>query len=63
VLLKNHGVFTIGPTPAEAVKAAVTVEEVARITWLARQLGEPQEIPPDVVRALHQRYRDEYGQK
>jgi L-ribulose-5-phosphate 4-epimerase len=62
VLLKNHGVFTIGPTAAEAVKAAVTVEEVARISWLARQIGEPQEIPADVVEALHRRYRDEYGQ-
>jgi L-ribulose-5-phosphate 4-epimerase len=63
VLLKNHGVFTIGPTPAEAVKAAVMVEEVARTSWLARQVGHPEEIPAEVVAALHRRYRDEYGQR
>jgi ribulose-5-phosphate 4-epimerase/fuculose-1-phosphate aldolase len=28
VLLKNHGVFTIGPTAEAAVKAAVMVEEL-----------------------------------
>ena len=63
VLLKNHGVFTIGPTAGDAVKAAVMVEEVARTSWLALQLGHPQEIPPATVAALRRRYRDEYGQK
>ena len=29
VLLKNHGVFTVGPTAAAAVKAAVMTEDVA----------------------------------
>jgi len=63
VLLKNHGVFTIGPTADEAVKAAVMVEEVARTSWLALQLGHPEEISAEIVAALHRRYRDEYGQK
>src|SRR4030042_1811517 len=31
ILMKNHGVFTIGRTPEAAVKAAVMVEDVARI--------------------------------
>ena len=35
VLLKNHGVFTVGTTPLAAVKAAVMVEDVARTGWLA----------------------------
>jgi L-ribulose-5-phosphate 4-epimerase len=63
VLLKNHGVFTIGATAEEAVKAAVMVEDVARTSWLALQLGHPEEIPPEEAAALHRRYRDEYGQK
>jgi L-ribulose-5-phosphate 4-epimerase len=63
VLLKNHGVFTIGRTALEAVKAAVMVEEVARTSWLALQLGHPEEIPPEAVAALHRRYRNEYGQQ
>lgn len=63
VLLKNHGVFTIGPTADEAVQAAVMVEEVARTSWLALQLGHPEEIPAEIVEALHHRYRDQYGQR
>ena len=62
VLLKNHGVFTIGPTARAAVKAAVMTEDVARSTWLALQLGQPDEIPPDAVAKLHHRYTHEYGQ-
>ena len=62
VLLKNHGVFTVGPNARAAVKAAVMTEDVARTTWLALQLGQPDEIPPDAVRRLHHRYTHEYGQ-
>ncbi len=62
VLLKNHGVFTVGPTAEAAVKAAVMVEDVARTVWLALQLGQPEEIPPEDVTRLHHRYTHEYGQ-
>lgn len=62
VLLKNHGVFTIGPSASAAVKAAVMVEDVARTVWLALQLGQPDEIPPQDVAKLHHRYTHEYGQ-
>lgn len=61
VLLKNHGVFTIGPTARAAVKAAVMVEDVARAVWLALQLGQPNEIPPEDVARLHHRYTHMYG--
>lgn len=62
VLLKNHGVFTVGPTVRDAVKAAVMVEDVARTVWLALQLGQPDEIAPDDVAKLHHRYTHVYGQ-
>ena len=62
VLLKNHGVFTVGPTALAAVKAAVMVEDVARTVWLAKQLGEPDVIPEEAVRSLRRRYAEEYGQ-
>ncbi len=62
LLLKNHGVFTIGPTAEAAVKAAVMVEDVARTVWLALQLGQPDEIPPEDVARLHHRYTHDYGQ-
>jgi L-ribulose-5-phosphate 4-epimerase len=63
VLLKNHGVFTVGPTARAAVKAAVMVEDVARAVWLALQMGQPDEIAPEDVAKLHHRYTHVYGQK
>lgn len=63
VLLKNHGVFTIGPNAEAAVKAAVMVEDVARTTWLALQIGQPDEIAPDDIAKLHHRYTHVYGQR
>jgi ribulose-5-phosphate 4-epimerase/fuculose-1-phosphate aldolase len=62
-LLKNHGVFTIGKDGESAVKAAVMVEDVAKTAWLALQLGQPLEIPPEDVKKLHRRYTNQYGQK
>jgi L-ribulose-5-phosphate 4-epimerase len=62
VLLKNHGVFTVGETGEAAVKAAVMVEDIARTAWLALQIGKPEVIPPDVVERLHDRYTNVYGQ-
>jgi L-ribulose-5-phosphate 4-epimerase len=63
VLLKNHGVFTVGPSARAAVKAAVMVEDIARTTWLALQIGRPDEISPEDVAKLHQRYQHVYGQR
>ena len=62
VLLKNHGVFTVGPTVEAAVKAAVMVEDVARTVWIALQMGQPDEISPEDVAKLRHRYTHEYGQ-
>jgi L-ribulose-5-phosphate 4-epimerase len=63
VLMRSHGVFTIGPTAASAVKAAVMCEDAARTVHLARMLGEPSPLPADQVDALHRRYTTEYGQR
>ena len=62
VLLKNHGVFTVGPSGEAALKAAVMVEDIARTTWLALQLGQPDVIPPELIEKLHDRYQHDYGQ-
>jgi L-ribulose-5-phosphate 4-epimerase len=62
VLLKNHGVFTVGPTAETAVKAAVMTEDVAKTVWLALQIGQPDEIAPEDVAKLHYRYTHVYGQ-
>ncbi len=62
ILMKNHGVFTVGKTPEAAVKAAVMVEDVARTVFYALQLGQPDEIPAEEVARAHRRYLEEYGQ-
>jgi len=62
ILMKNHGVFTVGKTPEAAVKAAVMVEDVARTVFHAMQLGQPDEIPAEEVARAHRRYLEEYGQ-
>jgi L-ribulose-5-phosphate 4-epimerase len=62
VLLKNHGVFTIGATGEAALKAAVMVEDIARTAWLALQIGQPEEIPAQEIEKLYRRYQHEYGQ-
>lgn len=61
-LLKNHGVFTVGPTGEKALKAAVMVEDVAKTVWIAMQLGQPAEIPEEDIKKLHDRYSNVYGQ-
>jgi L-ribulose-5-phosphate 4-epimerase len=62
ILMKNHGVFTVGKTPTDALKAAVMVEDIAKTVYLALQLGTPDIIPPDEVARAHQRYMEKYGQ-
>jgi L-ribulose-5-phosphate 4-epimerase len=62
VLLKHHGVFTVGATGVAAVKAAVMAEDVAKTTWLALSIGQPDPIPPEDVARLHDRYTNVYGQ-
>lgn len=62
VLLKNHGVFTIGKDARAAVKTAVMTEDVAATVWMAMQIGEPLPIAPEDVKRLHDRYMNVYGQ-
>jgi L-ribulose-5-phosphate 4-epimerase len=62
VLMRNHGVFTIGATTRDALQAAVMCEDVARTVLLARTLGELTRLDPRDIDALHDRYQNVYGQ-
>lgn len=62
ILLKNHGVFTVGLTAEAAVKAAVMVEDIAATAWAALQIGTPDVLDDDAVERLHRRYTTDYGQ-
>ena len=63
VLMRNHGVFTVGASARAAVKAAVMCEDVARSVHLARQQGEPVPLPLDDIDRLYARYQNVYGQR
>jgi L-ribulose-5-phosphate 4-epimerase len=63
VLMRGHGVFTIGERARDAVKAAVMCEDSARTVALARAMGEPQRLAAADVDALHERYQHVYGQR
>jgi len=62
IIMKNHGPFTIGKSVDEALKAAIYLEESAKIIIMSRILGEPQPIPESMVRILHKNYIEKYGQ-
>jgi L-ribulose-5-phosphate 4-epimerase len=63
MLMQNHGVFTVGGTARDAVKAAVMCEDVARTVHLARALGEPVPLTRKDIDALFDRYHTVYGQR
>jgi len=63
ILLGQHGAFAWGPTPRDALKAAVMLEDVAKTCFLASLLGEPKPLPPDEVKKWWDRYHTTYGQE
>ncbi|MFB9991053.1 L-ribulose-5-phosphate 4-epimerase [Deinococcus oregonensis] len=63
IILQNHGVFTVGKTPKDALKAAVMCEDVARTAFLAVQLGQPVPLDPADIDRLYTRYTTVYGQR
>ncbi len=63
IIMQNHGVFTIGPTPQAALKAAVMCEDVAKTVHLAMLKGTPIPIPEEEVKRGFKRYQEKYGQK
>ncbi|MEV8503397.1 L-ribulose-5-phosphate 4-epimerase [Actinoplanes sp. NPDC051475] len=63
VLMRNHGVFTIGRDAGAAVKAAVMCEDVARTVHISRQIGEPLPIGQADIDSLYARYQNVYGQE
>ena len=63
VLLRSHGVFTLGPGPRDAIKAAVMCEDAARTVHLARVLGDPIPLAREDIDALYDRYQNVYGQR
>lgn len=62
VLMRQHGVFTIGKSGKDALKAAVMCEDAAKSVSIAMQVGEPKRLSNDVIDSLFNRYQNVYGQ-
>ncbi|WEV64670.1 L-ribulose-5-phosphate 4-epimerase [Bifidobacterium sp. ESL0732] len=63
VLLRNHGVFTIGGDAAQAVRAATYVEETAEVSYFATLAGDVQPLDTQAINEARQWYLKDYGQK
>lgn len=63
VLMRQHGVFTIGKDASSALKAAVMCEDAAKSVTIAMQVGEPKRIYQSAIDSLFARYQNVYGQK
>lgn len=61
ILMKQHGVFTIGPSIQKAIKAAVMVEDLARTVAIAMGIGVINSLPEDEINANYDRYQNRYG--
>ncbi len=62
VLLGRHGPITIGANLHDALERAVTLEEGAKIYYVARVIGEPQLFTEDEARSSYEYYSQRYGQ-
>jgi len=63
ILLAQHGAFAWGPTPRDALKAAVMLEDVAKTVHLALRLGQPKPLPEEEIKKWWNRYHTTYGQE
>ncbi|MBW3084620.1 L-ribulose-5-phosphate 3-epimerase UlaE [Austwickia sp. TVS 96-490-7B] len=61
IVMKQHGVFTVGRTIGKALQAAVMVEDVAATVALARGLGEVTRLDQAEIEANWDRYQNRYG--
>lgn len=60
IILRRHGTITVGKDPWQAFVRTEFLEQVARITFMLRQLGAGEPIPADEVRKLLAQ-REAYG--
>lgn len=63
VLLPNHGVIAVGEHLKSCYIAASQVEELARIAFLALQLGQPHLVPSGEIARMHEFIHRHYGQR
>ncbi|MCY4151563.1 MAG: L-ribulose-5-phosphate 4-epimerase [Aestuariivita sp.] len=62
VLVKAHGVFTMGKSATEATNIAIYLEEAAKTTHLAMIHGPVEEIPQEEIDRCYNWFQKNYGQ-
>lgn len=62
ILVRRHGVFTIGPSAMAALKSAVILEETAQVVHYARLRGPIDPLPAETVERGYRVYHETYGQ-
>jgi L-ribulose-5-phosphate 4-epimerase len=63
ILMRNHGVFTVGKTVHAALKAAIMLEEAAQTMHYAMLRGKVDELPEEIIVESYRFYQEKYGQK
>ncbi|MDP2964780.1 MAG: L-ribulose-5-phosphate 4-epimerase [Pelolinea sp.] len=62
VVLRKHGIFTIGSTPEKAVDLAILAENSAFVAWLSFHLNPAAPLSEKDIQALYYRQQNIYGQ-
>lgn len=62
VLLRKHGVIVVGTSLEDAIKKAVFLEEVAKMSYFALAGQQVTPIDATEINRLHQQYHTKYGQ-
>jgi ribulose-5-phosphate 4-epimerase/fuculose-1-phosphate aldolase len=60
VILRNHGLVTVGRTPQEAVVLAVSLDRSLQIQGMASSFGELRAISPTAAKEMISHFRDRY---
>lgn len=62
ILLRSHGIFTIGESPEKTLKYAIILEETAEVVYFALLRGGLEPLHNDVVKRGYEIYKKSYGQ-
>jgi L-fuculose-phosphate aldolase len=62
VLMESHGVVTVGATLAKAFETADIIEYVARVYYLAKNLGEPTILSDEEMKKVIEKFKG-YGKR
>ena len=63
VLVKAHGVFTMGTSAVQSTSIAMSHEEAAKTEHLAMMRGPVDELPADEIKRCYTWFRESYGQQ